>query len=63
MITSNHMIVTTAVLAHILIRPHHHYAAARTTTSEKDIAGEEEMDMLKNWNDWMAPLSSDSDND
>ena len=57
--------MTTAVLAHTSIRPHQHYAA-RTTTSEKDsteIVGEEEMDMLKNWNDWMAPLPSDSDDD
>ena len=40
--------------------------AARTTSSEEDsteVESEEEMDLLKNWNDWMAPLPSDSDND
>ena len=28
-----------------------------------EIEGEEEIDMLTNWDDWMAPLPSDSDTD
>ena len=52
-----------------LCRPHQHLRkdyAARTTSSEGDsteVEGEEEIDMLTNWDDWMAPLPSDSDND
>ena len=29
----------------------------------KEVKGEEEIDMLTNWDDRMAPLPSDSDND
>ena len=52
-----------------MCRPHQHLRkdyAARTTSSEGDsteVEGEEEIDMLTNWDDWMAPLPSDSDTD
>ena len=48
-------------------RPHRHLRkdyAARTTSSEEEsteVEGEEEIDMLTNWDDWMALVLSDSD--